>query len=328
MTYSATQRTTPGPLVGLALTGPLGAWLAVRAADAGHLLAGPAGTAGPGDLAALVAVVLLWTGCAAAAWYFVTCAAIVMVHLAHTVGAGTAGLERAVRRWGFPVLRRTLLSTVAAGAGLTLTVGAASATQSTPEVPVPHDLGWGASSITGQPPVGEQVAEAIMPAGETAAGSDTDRSSAAATTSATPGTAALQAVAEPSAGVATEPSSAGGAAGPPAGARSAQASSGTSATLASSTATRRPATPAAPTATALPAARPAPDAETARSTYVVLPGDTLWSIAEKHLGPTTTDADVTQAWPEWYAANLADVGPDPHLIHPGQLLQVPDEEAS
>ncbi|WP_052436535.1 LysM peptidoglycan-binding domain-containing protein [Georgenia sp. SUBG003] len=74
------------------------------------------------------------------------------------------------------------------------------------------------------------------------------------------------------------------------------------------------------------AAAPAPD--TARSTYLVRPGDSLWTIAEAHLGPAATGADVSRAWPAWHAANRADLGPDPHLIHPGQLLQVPDEEAS
>lgn len=58
---------------------------------------------------------------------------------------------------------------------------------------------------------------------------------------------------------------------------------------------------------------------------VVLRGDSLWSIAAAHLGPTATDADVAAEWPRWYAANLAIIGEDPNLIHPGQVLTAPTE---
>jgi hypothetical protein len=57
--------------------------------------------------------------------------------------------------------------------------------------------------------------------------------------------------------------------------------------------------------------------------YVVRRGDTLWDIAARHLGPRATAAEIARAWPQWYAANRAAIGPNPHLIHPGLVLQAP-----
>jgi nucleoid-associated protein YgaU len=56
---------------------------------------------------------------------------------------------------------------------------------------------------------------------------------------------------------------------------------------------------------------------------VVRPGDCLWDIAAAHLGPGATAAEIARAWPRWYAANRAVIGPDPNLIHPGQRLVPP-----
>ncbi|HSR22457.1 MAG TPA: LysM domain-containing protein [Candidatus Eisenbacteria bacterium] len=58
---------------------------------------------------------------------------------------------------------------------------------------------------------------------------------------------------------------------------------------------------------------------------VVRRGDTLWDIAARHLGPRASAAEVAAAWPRWYAANRALVGPDPALIRPGQRLRPPDD---
>jgi resuscitation-promoting factor RpfA len=57
--------------------------------------------------------------------------------------------------------------------------------------------------------------------------------------------------------------------------------------------------------------------------YVVLRGDTLWDIAARHLGPGATAVDISRAWPAWYDANRAVIGPDPGVISPGQLLVPP-----
>lgn len=56
---------------------------------------------------------------------------------------------------------------------------------------------------------------------------------------------------------------------------------------------------------------------------VVRRGDSLWRIAARHLGPQATEAQVAAAWPRWYAANRAVVGPDPNLLLPGQRLMPP-----
>ena len=56
---------------------------------------------------------------------------------------------------------------------------------------------------------------------------------------------------------------------------------------------------------------------------VVRRGDTLWSIAARHLGPEPSDAEIAQAWPAWHEANREVVGPDPDRLLPGQVLQTP-----
>ena len=59
-------------------------------------------------------------------------------------------------------------------------------------------------------------------------------------------------------------------------------------------------------------------------TYTVQPGDSLWRITSHLLGPQASDAAIAAAWPELYAANAAAIGADASLIHPGQLLAVPE----
>lgn len=72
----------------------------------------------------------------------------------------------------------------------------------------------------------------------------------------------------------------------------------------------------------LVASRPRP--ETAVDELVVVRrGDTLWAIAERHLGPGATAAEIATEWPRWYAANRAVIGADPDLLRPGQRLQPP-----
>lgn len=63
---------------------------------------------------------------------------------------------------------------------------------------------------------------------------------------------------------------------------------------------------------------------------VVRTGDSLWAIAAADLadrGLTHDEAAIAAEWPRWYVANRTTVGPDPHLIHPGQELQPPVEGA-
>ncbi len=69
---------------------------------------------------------------------------------------------------------------------------------------------------------------------------------------------------------------------------------------------------------------PGPAAEAAgTATHVVVPGDSLWSIAAHRLGAGASDAAVAAEWPRWYAANADVIGGDPDLVLPGQELVVP-----
>ncbi|WP_255771022.1 LysM peptidoglycan-binding domain-containing protein [Pseudarthrobacter sulfonivorans] len=55
----------------------------------------------------------------------------------------------------------------------------------------------------------------------------------------------------------------------------------------------------------------------------VLAGDTLWDIALRQLGPTASDVDVALQWPRWYEANKAQIGENPNVLLPGQILKAP-----
>jgi nucleoid-associated protein YgaU len=57
---------------------------------------------------------------------------------------------------------------------------------------------------------------------------------------------------------------------------------------------------------------------------VVRRGDTLWSLAERHLGPAATAVRVNQEWPRWFAANRSVLshGPD-HLVAGMRLTPPP-----
>jgi hypothetical protein len=55
----------------------------------------------------------------------------------------------------------------------------------------------------------------------------------------------------------------------------------------------------------------------------VLAGDTLWDIAARDLGPAASDVDVALRWPRWYQANKAEIGENPDVLLPGQILKPP-----
>lgn len=58
------------------------------------------------------------------------------------------------------------------------------------------------------------------------------------------------------------------------------------------------------------------------ATYVVRPGDSLWSISAALLG-SDDPARIAAAWPRLYRLNARRIGPDPGLIHPGTVLRLP-----
>lgn len=64
----------------------------------------------------------------------------------------------------------------------------------------------------------------------------------------------------------------------------------------------------------------------AAETYVVAPGDSLWSIACGLLrqgGDKPSAADIDRYWHRIYELNRLVIGDDPGLIHPGQTLELP-----
>lgn len=75
--------------------------------------------------------------------------------------------------------------------------------------------------------------------------------------------------------------------------------------------------------TTAPTTWPAASADEPVHRRVVTRGESLWAIAEQHLGPTATPAQVAAEWPRWYAANRDVVGPDPDLLRVGVVLEAP-----
>jgi nucleoid-associated protein YgaU len=70
---------------------------------------------------------------------------------------------------------------------------------------------------------------------------------------------------------------------------------------------------------------------TPTGSVVVLRGDTLWSIAARHLDSSTaaaSAADIEVEWHRWLAANRGVIGQDADLILPGQLLRPPPPHGS
>ncbi|MFF5791381.1 LysM peptidoglycan-binding domain-containing protein [Paeniglutamicibacter sp. NPDC012692] len=61
---------------------------------------------------------------------------------------------------------------------------------------------------------------------------------------------------------------------------------------------------------------------------VVRPGDTLWSIAARHLAPEATAGDIAEAWPQWYAANRELIGPNPDSLAVGLVLTQPESRSA
>ena len=76
---------------------------------------------------------------------------------------------------------------------------------------------------------------------------------------------------------------------------------------------------------ATPESRAASEEEpgTEATTVTVLAGDTLWDIVATHLGPGASDVDIAIEWPRWYTANRGQIGGNPDVLLPGQILQAP-----
>ena len=88
-----------------------------------------------------------------------------------------------------------------------------------------------------------------------------------------------------------------------------------------------PATDAEPMATdAEPVATTAEPVATAagvdEDTHRVRPGDSLWSIADRHM-PGAQPTEIDAGWRRIHRDNRAVIGPDPDLIIPGTTLRLP-----
>jgi nucleoid-associated protein YgaU len=64
-----------------------------------------------------------------------------------------------------------------------------------------------------------------------------------------------------------------------------------------------------------------PDPEAGSVT--VMAGDSLWSIAARHLGPSATGVDIAMEWPRWFESNRVIIGGNPNVLLPGQVLHPP-----
>ncbi|MEV5001045.1 LysM peptidoglycan-binding domain-containing protein [Nocardioides sp. LML1-1-1.1] len=71
--------------------------------------------------------------------------------------------------------------------------------------------------------------------------------------------------------------------------------------------------------------RPTGAAESAR-TVVVRPGDSLWAISARTLGPAARADEVASYGRQVHVLNARVIGPDPDLVRPGQRLRLPPTE--
>jgi nucleoid-associated protein YgaU len=74
-----------------------------------------------------------------------------------------------------------------------------------------------------------------------------------------------------------------------------------------------------------PASVEAPPAAPVGDVYVVRPGDTLWTIAERRLGPEASPLEIARFVDRLWSVNAAAIGTgSPDMIMPGQHLRVPE----
>lgn len=68
---------------------------------------------------------------------------------------------------------------------------------------------------------------------------------------------------------------------------------------------------------------PTPGDTATAAVHVVVPGESLWTIAAQHLGADADDERIAALWPRIHADNAEIIGTDPGLIHPGTHLRIP-----
>jgi nucleoid-associated protein YgaU len=67
----------------------------------------------------------------------------------------------------------------------------------------------------------------------------------------------------------------------------------------------------------------APRLGTVGTAVTVRAGDSLWTIAERRLGPAASRAELASYWLRLQALNADTLGSDPDLVQPGQTLRLP-----
>lgn len=242
-------------------------------------------------------------GTLVAAWYALTACALLLAQLAELGRRAprfARGLRVAVGVAGAPVLRRAAVLGV--GAGLALAAVPASAGPAADDA-VPHDLRPGIGSVSSPAsPAAEATTEGTPAAPDAAEPGDDAPPGVPAPVPSTPQPAPRSATVAPDE-------------------RTPATGPATVAPVAD-TGSPDPRSGSAPRSHA-----PAPsEAAASTAAHVVERGDSLWSIAKAHLGEGATDAEIATEWPRWYTTNRAVIGPDPHLIHPGQALLAPDHK--
>lgn len=292
--------------LGLVALVRLGHWC--RALWADTLAPGPAS---PSELlmtltasAAAVVGLWLWLGMLAAA-------------AATLPGALGRGAARALA----PVTPRVARALVGMVLGLGIAGGTAGTAVAQEAPVVSASAGWGPTSASPATPASE-VAET--------AGAQTSSSPSAPHSSAVPMSTPSPTSTPPLASTPSLPTGTN-----PGGVASTGASEGSEGSVTG--AASRQLAPEAGWRATRPAVRPSPSPDTRAALgatsagqatavdqeVVVRAGDSLWSIAARHLGADASDAEIAAAWPRWYASNTDVIGADPSLILPGQALRVP-----
>ncbi|MFD4993188.1 LysM peptidoglycan-binding domain-containing protein [Cellulosimicrobium cellulans] len=325
-----------GVTVLLALLLVMGGAVTALALRAAHLV-GTLPAARPEPYVELLAVAI---GAAAATWVAASALLGLGCVVVRAVGRSWGAGERLLLRAAPAVVRRAARAGVGltVGAGLVLAGGTAQAA-TTPDLDpgaVAVDLGWQASTPAPEPagpaqpaPLPTDVSSPAPPHAPSALATTFDQPvPMIAAPTAGPADHASSAPAAPSMPSVTPDAPSTAPSGPsdpaPAQAAAHETAPGTATSTGPSAPARAPGARSASTEqrdAALTVVRDVAADEPRE--VVVVRGDSLWSIAARHLPDGASDAQVADAVQRWYAANVGVVGDDPDLVRPGQVLVAP-----